>query len=141
MTGFLDRLERPCNGSFCRNEMRTVRRDKAAPLRFSHIATPHPEAPRKRRLVRWTHCWKMDHKHLTLRHSGARRSRETGIHRAAGAGGEMDSGLDASHRPGMTEEKFGSDFMVICPVHPSREKHSAFALGQISTINPRVSPR
>ncbi|WP_454629867.1 hypothetical protein [Bradyrhizobium cenepequi] len=77
---------------------------------------------------------------------------EPGIHRAASAGGEMDFGLDAEpvigprlartrwHRPEMTEREFASNSNMICSVQSSCEKHSAFAVGQISTITPRVSP-
>ncbi|MDI4234525.1 hypothetical protein OZ411_17120 [Bradyrhizobium sp. Arg237L] len=34
-----------------------------------------------------------------------------------------------------------NDFKLICPVQSSRKKHSAFAVGQISDLTPRVSPR
>jgi hypothetical protein len=56
----------------------------------------------------------------------------------------MDSGLDASHRPGMTRAigaNFFSRIKVICPVQSVREKYSASAVGQISDLTPRVSPR
>ena len=53
----------------------------------------------------------------------------------------MDSGFDATHRPGMTaEKKFASNSNVICLVQPGGKKHSAFAVGQISDVTPRVSP-
>jgi hypothetical protein len=32
-----------------------------------------------------------------------------------------------------------NDFKLICPVQPSREKHSASVVGQISDLTPRVS--
>ena len=65
---------------------------------------------------------------------------EPGIHRAAGASGEMDSGLAASRRPGMTAEKIRQRFQTDLPVQPSHEKHSASVVGQISDLTPRVSP-
>ncbi|WP_207231060.1 hypothetical protein, partial [Bradyrhizobium sp. Leo121] len=53
----------------------------------------------------------------------------------------MDSGLDAVASPRNDGgEKFASDLNVICPVQPSRKKHSASVVGQISDLTPRVSP-
>ena len=38
------------------------------------------------------------------------------------------------------ETNYPSDFNLICLVQPSHEKYSASAVGQISTMTPRVSP-
>jgi len=46
-----------------------------------------------------TGCIASGTRQLRTRHSGARRRREPGIHRAAGASGEMDSGFDADASP------------------------------------------
>ena len=66
--------------------------------------------------------------------------RAPGIHQAAGADGEMDSGFVLRTPRNDGGEKFASDFNLIWSVHSSQKKHSASVVGQISTMTPRVSP-
>ena len=52
----------------------------------------------------------------------------------------MDSGLTLRVPRNDGGAKFASDSKVIWPIQSLREKHSAFAVGQISDLTPRVSP-
>jgi hypothetical protein len=45
-----------------------------------------------------------------------------------------------AEKPLRQKSIFASAIKLICPVQPSREKYSASVVGQISGLNPRVSP-